>query len=267
MVSPNQPSVRRVFDDVLQKIRVDIARGAIRPGQRLPPERRLAAEYQVSRASIREVVRVLELAGLVTVKRGRDGGAMTTEDCRQIAQGAFTSLVPLDRYRFLELLEFREIVEPKAAALAAIRANEQHRQALRRSLAMMSRAASTPETQVESNLLFHETIAQAAGNLYLQSLLPQVLGRHIPPAVRRGAPAGWSVSRFFHAKIADAIARRDATDAEVWMEAHLAHLEHDLRMGLAFAGNGRGAGNGRARARQTRDQAGCPVPGRHREGS
>jgi GntR family transcriptional regulator, transcriptional repressor for pyruvate dehydrogenase complex len=73
MVSPNQPSVRRVFDDVLQKIRVDIARGAIRPGQRLPPERRLAAEYQVSRASIREVVRVLELAGLVTVKRGRDG--------------------------------------------------------------------------------------------------------------------------------------------------------------------------------------------------
>jgi GntR family transcriptional repressor for pyruvate dehydrogenase complex len=206
-------------------------------------------------------VRVLELAGLVTVKRGRHGGALTTEDCRQIAQGALTSLVPLDRYRFLELLEFRKIVEPKAAALAAIRANEQHRQALRRSLAMMSRAASTPETQVESNLLFHETIAQAAGNLYLQSLLPQVLGRHIPPAVRRGAPAGWSVSRFFHAKIADAI-----TDAEVWMEAHLAHLEHD-RMGLAFVGNGRGEGNGRARARQTRDQAGCPVPGRHREGS
>lgn len=256
MVSPNQPSVRRVFDDVLQKIRVDIARGAIRPGQRLPPERRLAAEYQVSRASIREVVRVLELAGLVTVKRGRDGGAMTTEDCRQIAQGAFhLARAP------------GSISLPGAAALAAIRANEQHRQALRRSLAMMSRAASTPETQVESNLLFHETIAQAAGNLYLQSLLPQVLGRHIPPAVRRGAPAGWSVSRFFHAKIADAIVRRDATDAEVWMEAHLAHLEHDLRMGLAFAGNGRGAGNGRARARQTRDQAGCPVPGRHREGS
>jgi DNA-binding FadR family transcriptional regulator len=66
---------------------------------------------------------------------------------------------------------------------------------------------------MESNRLFHETIAQAAGNLYLQSL------------------------RFFHAKIADAIARRDTTDAEVWMEAHLAHLEH-------------GAGNGRARARR-----------------
>jgi GntR family transcriptional repressor for pyruvate dehydrogenase complex len=255
MVSPNRPSVRRVFDDVLQKIRVDIARGAIRPGQRLPPERRLAAEHRVSRASIREVVRVLELAGLVTVKRGRDGGAMTTEDCRQIAQGAFTSLVPLDRYRFLQLLEFRKIVEPKAAALAAVRATEQHHQALRRSLVMMSRAASTPETHVESNRLFHETIAQAAGNLYLQSLLPQVLGGHIPPAVRRGAPAGWSVSRFFHVKIADAIVRRDATDAEVWMEAHLAHLEHDLRMGLAFAGNGRVAGNNRARAR------------RHREGS
>jgi DNA-binding FadR family transcriptional regulator len=101
---------------------------------------------------------------------------------------------------------------------------------------MMSQAASAPETQVESNRLFHETIAQAAGNLYLQSLLPQVLGRHIPPAVRR-ACAGWSVSRLFHAKIADAIARRDATDAEVWMEAHLAHLEH-------------GARNGRARARR-----------------
>jgi DNA-binding FadR family transcriptional regulator len=51
MVSPNLPSVWRVFDDVLQKIRVDIARGAIRPGPRLPPERRLMAEYQVSRAS------------------------------------------------------------------------------------------------------------------------------------------------------------------------------------------------------------------------
>lgn len=129
MVVPNHAkrTLRpRIFEDVIQKIRLDIAAGKIGPGQRLPSERSLAALFRVSRGSIREAIRALEIFGLVRAKRGREGGVFTTSNSRQIARASFTSLVPLEQYSFLESLELRKIFEPKTAALAALRAAEDH---------------------------------------------------------------------------------------------------------------------------------------------
>src|SRR5690242_1650036 len=98
----------RIFEGVVQDLRVAIARGRIAAGERLPTERALARQFQVSRASVREAIRILELFGLVTVRRGRTGGVVTTPHCAEIARDSFASLQPLGRHGFQHSLEFRD---------------------------------------------------------------------------------------------------------------------------------------------------------------
>ena len=79
-------SPKRVFEDVVQQIRLDIARGKLEPGDRLPPNGDLEKRFGVGRSSIREAIRALELFGLVWVKRGRDGGAFFTPDSQKASR-------------------------------------------------------------------------------------------------------------------------------------------------------------------------------------
>ncbi len=220
----------RVFEGVVQRIRLGMASGTIAPGQRLPTERTLAAQYHASRGSLREAIRILEFLGLVTVKRGRDGGVFVAPNCRELARESFTALGPLGQQSFEPSLEFRKIIEPRAAELAAERASEDHVTTLRKSLAMLDEHPESREAFVESNRLFHQTIAAATGNPYIESFLPQFFAmEEMSSAARSAGPVQRSLARFFHSRIADAIVERSPKQAGVWMEAHLVQLESDFR--------------------------------------
>lgn len=75
--SPARP--RRVFDEIVDQIQQRIADGTIVPGDRLPSERALAAQFEVSRNTVREAMRMLEISGLVTMRKGATGGAFIRE--------------------------------------------------------------------------------------------------------------------------------------------------------------------------------------------
>ena len=214
-----------------------IARGRIEPGERLPSERALAQQFRVSRGSVREAVRILELFGLVTVRRGRDGGVVTTPQCAQIARDSFASLQPLGRHGFRESIEFRKIVEPQVAELAAARATEDHVNTLRKSILMLQEHPDSPGVFVESNRLFHHTLAVASGNPYVQGVLPEFFAADaMSYAASTAGPVQRAFARFFHTHIADAVARRDAKEAALWMEAHLSQLESDFHRSGEVAG-------------------------------
>lgn len=218
-----------LFEDMTREIRFEIATGKIGAGHRFPAERDLAARFEVSRGMIREVLRALELIGLVTVKRGRDGGVFTTHNCQELAGSSFTSLLSLDQYTFPQSLEFRRIVEPRAAALAAIRATEEHLKTLKGTLRTMQEHQMSVDLYVESNRLFHRTIAEASSNPYIFNVVSQFFEE--PETVKvgkHGSQSQWSLTLYFHEKIFDAIALRNFKEAEVWMEAHLAQIENDF---------------------------------------
>ncbi|MGH7399453.1 MAG: FadR/GntR family transcriptional regulator, partial [Candidatus Rokuibacteriota bacterium] len=228
-IAPDPHAPHRIFERVLQEFRLAIARGKIGPGKRLPSERALADQFRVSRGSVREAVRILELFGLVTVRRGREGGVVTTPNCTEIARDSFTSLQPLGRHGFQHSLEFRKIVEPKVAELAARRATEDHLNTLRKSILMLEEHPESPHVFVESNRLFHQTLAVASGNPYIQAFLPEFFGAEaMSHAAGTAGPVQRSFARFFHSRIADAVSRRDMKEAAVWMEAHLSQLESDF---------------------------------------
>jgi DNA-binding FadR family transcriptional regulator len=218
-----------LFKDMIEQLRFDIATGKIATGRRFPPERELAERFAVSRTTIREVVRALEVVGLVDIKRGRDGGVFTTSNCRALASSPFTSLLALEPVSSAQALEFRQLVEPRAAGLAALRATDAEVKNLRRSLDMISDGETTVDRYIESNRLFHAAVARATNNPHLFNVLSEFFEAPETAAVARQAAASqWSLIRYFHRKIADAIEQRDARQAELWMDAHLAQVEQDL---------------------------------------
>src|SRR5271163_4313468 len=70
---------RRAFEEIIHQIKALIEEGALKPGDKLPSERALAAEFQVSRNTLREALRTLELGGQITLRRGASGGAFVAD--------------------------------------------------------------------------------------------------------------------------------------------------------------------------------------------
>src|SRR5258708_1485513 len=90
--SPFQPVVpQRTFEAIVRQLKDAITGGLLQPGDRLPPERELAERFQVSRASVREALRVLETLGIVGMRRGADNGTVL----RQEPGNVFTTVLDL----------------------------------------------------------------------------------------------------------------------------------------------------------------------------
>ena len=96
--------------------------GALKPGDRLPPERELALQLDVSRASVREAMRLLDVKGLVVIRPG--AGTFITEDAIEAIVQAFSSLLDDDTGAARDVFEMRLLLEPHVVSLAANRATE-----------------------------------------------------------------------------------------------------------------------------------------------
>ena len=113
---------RRLYEDIVQRFRSLIHEGELKPGERLPSERVLAEQLQVSRSSVREAIRSLELQGLVVSKRG-SGTFIDTENLESVvALIASTLSSGADTLR--DIFEMRHLLEPQIAGVAAQRASQ-----------------------------------------------------------------------------------------------------------------------------------------------
>ncbi len=142
-----------------------IGQGQLQPGDRLPPERELAELLQVSRASLREALRVLEMAGVITIRQG--GGTFV----RALADDGLLSplLLMLDVRGDLvgDLLEVRIMFEPETTARAALRATADNLAELERNVAAQGRLVEAGERSDDWLALdrqFHVAIARASQN-------------------------------------------------------------------------------------------------------
>src|SRR6476619_3241068 len=107
------------FEACVAQLATSIRLGVYPLGSTLPPERELAARLHVSRATLREAMAALRQAGLVETTRGRGGGTVVTLKARTPSARAAARVSPERRRDWLDALDFRRIVEPGAAHLAA----------------------------------------------------------------------------------------------------------------------------------------------------
>jgi GntR family transcriptional repressor for pyruvate dehydrogenase complex len=213
------PTDTRITAKILEKIKRLISTGAVVPGGKFPPERELAKEFGVNRASLRQALKVLEIMG-VLVQRVGDGTYLSAS-AESTLQEPLDFLVLLDDLSHHELLETRMIVEPELAARAAQRATAEDMIGLRKAIVAMEHCKTNQE-RLDADLAFHECIFRASGNRICH-LLFRVIHRNVLTSMSQ-LSARVSIDRplNFHKRIYEAIQNRNSDDARRQMLDHIA---------------------------------------------
>jgi GntR family transcriptional repressor for pyruvate dehydrogenase complex len=218
-----------VTDEAIEKIKDMIVRGELVPGSRLPPEKDLAERLGLSRSSMREAVKALEVIRVLDVRRG-DGTYVTSLE-PQLLLEAISFVVDLhDDDSLLEIFAVRRVLESHATGLAAQQASDDEVAALDAEISGVA-----PDTDIESlvehDVRFHSAIALLAGNQYLASLLDSLTSQTVRARVWRGLTQAGAVERTLaeHRAILDAIADHDAELATSIAQVHIAGIERWLR--------------------------------------
>jgi GntR family transcriptional repressor for pyruvate dehydrogenase complex len=151
------------FEACVEQLATAIRLGVYPLGSTLPPERELALRLEVSRATLREAIIALRTAGLVETRRGRGGGSVVTMKPQGPARTVDTTTAA-QRAEWLDALDFRRIVEPGAAALAASASlDDRGRAALEAAHQAVAKATSRARHR-QADSRFHLTIASLTGS-------------------------------------------------------------------------------------------------------
>jgi DNA-binding FadR family transcriptional regulator len=168
---------RRTFEQILLQIEEAIIEGRLKPGDRLPPERDLAQTFGVSRASVREALRVLEMFGVIMARRGTgpDAGSIVARSAQNGLESALRLHVGLLRIPTKDMVEVRAVLEQQAAQKAAERADQKATVRLREIVDGMRAATESPEFN-ELDTEFHVELARVSGNSLLPVLMEALRG-------------------------------------------------------------------------------------------
>jgi GntR family transcriptional repressor for pyruvate dehydrogenase complex len=218
-----------VTDEAIEKIKAMIVSGELGPGDRLPPEKELAERLGLSRNSMREAVKALEVIRVLDVRRG-DGTYVTSLEPHLLLEAISFVVDMHDDDSLLELFAVRRMLESQATGLAATHGNDEAIAALQAEIAGVDSGVSIDDL-VAHDIRFHREIVQMTGNGYLASLIDSLSSQTIRARVWRGLTEQGAVERTLseHRAIADAIAQHDPALATSLATAHIAGVERWLR--------------------------------------
>jgi GntR family transcriptional regulator, transcriptional repressor for pyruvate dehydrogenase complex len=228
---------------IADQLRSQIRKGVLKPGERLPGHRELAASFSVSVGSVREAISMLTSTGLVETRAGR--GTFVADGATGVQLEAsplhVTPTLPvLDRRAVEELIEAREVLELQIAELAARRATLEQIEELRRRADALDEAAANPNDYPDADVEFHLALAEAAGNRFLlramvdiRTLLKQDMELGAEAAIRRFGDLHISVAS--HKELVATIEAHDPEKARRILAA-IVSRNHEFVLGLyAFA--------------------------------
>ena len=215
-------TVARASSAIAEQIREAIRSGKIREGERLSPERELAEQFGVSRVTVRDALRSLEAMGLLEVRVGARGGAFVTIPTGSRVAQAMSDMMVMTALSPEDIVEMRLMVELGTVTLAGARAVDEDFDQLReldtRARQALAEGTYTPALSWE----FHSLLAVAAHNGAIEGLTQSFrssLSMH-PVRSREGAKAHAATVEE-HARIREALERRDADAARHEMAQHL----------------------------------------------
>jgi GntR family transcriptional regulator, transcriptional repressor for pyruvate dehydrogenase complex len=232
---------RNLAHTIVEALTRAIEEGRLRPGDKLPPEAAVMAEFGVSRTVVREALSMLQASHLVVTRHGI--GTFVAEQ-PEPGSGFRISGEQLETlHDVIALLELRIAIESETASLAAQRHRPENLRAIRAALDAMERAISAGEPAAEQDLRFHIEIARATQNAHFAGLM-QSLGVSAIPRARLAAQQlaeGTPQEPYLrlvlaeHEAIYSAIAERDAETARSMMRLHLSNGRDRRRRAAALA--------------------------------
>ena len=226
---PRRSRTPRVSESIARRIQRQISSGRLQAGQKLPAEREMAKRYKTSRVSVREAYRSLEELGVLTIRRGADGGAFIAEMGHGAVQRSLSLVLRLGRTSHEELTEARLLIEPPIAKLAARRARPEDIDHLREVLERQESTLARRGHFRGHSLLFHRAVAACARNLPLVTLMNSLadLTLEVVTAINTPRPVKEDICRF-HRAIFEAIEGHDEEAAHSLMLQHIGSVQEGI---------------------------------------
>ncbi|AMK12378.1 GntR family transcriptional regulator [Pseudodesulfovibrio indicus] len=210
--------------EVVSQIKEMIERGRLRPGDRLPAERKLAEQFGVSRTTVREGIKILSESGLLASRQG--AGTFVSERDGGSREGSLIEAVLAGNYGLHDVFEVRKMLEPEIAALAARNGSPDAKTRLEAILMEQEQAILTGGTGAGFDHQFHQALAEASGNPVLREMvtaLHEGFSRSRAEGVQSSQRQKASLAA--HRAIVEAVKHGHAMQAERAMREHLDEVE------------------------------------------
>jgi GntR family transcriptional repressor for pyruvate dehydrogenase complex len=166
---------QRFSDQIAELIQKKILEDNLEIGTNLPSEKDMAAEFGVSRSVVREALRILEMSGLVDIRKGPTGGIFVTNVYHEPIKRSLSNMITSGEITIEHLFEARMLIEPRIAREAAQHARRKDLTKLRDLLKDSEAHHDDPVRLKQNNLRFHLLLARASGNPVLSIMLESVI--------------------------------------------------------------------------------------------
>lgn len=226
----------RLSDAIVRQLETLILEGVLRPGERLPPERELAAQLEVSRPSVREALQRLEAASLVETRHG--GGSYVRNAFAGMLTDPLVDLFQRHPEAAVDFVEFRHTLDGIVAYYAALRSTDADREILTQRFRAIEAAHGKEDfaEEADHDADFHVAIAEASHNIVLLHVVRSML-----ELLRKDVIFNRTLLYMHkdarellmqqHREIYERIMDRDADGARAAAQAHMCHVEQALRAG------------------------------------
>jgi GntR family transcriptional regulator, transcriptional repressor for pyruvate dehydrogenase complex len=216
-------SVPKASDILIDELRERILSGELAEGTTLPAERDLVEQTQMSRTTVREALRILEVQGLLRIVPGRAGGAVVQRPSSDAVVSSVSALIRGQRIRLTTLLETRRAIEPICAQLAAEHRTDEDLAVLEQIDEALAKPDSSFAEFLQANVDWHVAVARATRNELIAAFMV-ALSRAVYASTAKeayGAPESRSLTIRAHRSITEAIRNQDAAAAVRRMSRHL----------------------------------------------
>lgn len=221
---------KRLYQEIGMRLRNELSSGQYKIGDRLPPERDIAEQFEVSRAVVREALIMLEIENLIEVRKGSGVYVMNLPE-QQIATSGQTRDDDVGPF---ELLQARQFLESDIAAFAATQVTKNDIAQMRQALEMEKDILDSSGEDDDGDRLFHMLIAQATGNSILAEIIEQLWLRRVNSPMWRKLHSRITDTSYRqewladHHKILAALQRKDPKMARQAMWQHLENVKVKL---------------------------------------
>lgn len=224
-------------DKIIRQIRGLITSGQLEPGDKLPPERKLAEKLGVGRTHVRDAIRKLEFYGIL--KTLPQSGTIVSGIGITALEGLITDVLKLENNDFASLVETRVLLETNAAGLAAQRRTPEDIINIQKASEAYAKKVKEGQMAIEEDLMFHLKIAEASKNSVLKSLMLVIIPDIISSFIKLGICKEDHFNQVLHEhdEIVRCIVNQEAELASKAMRLHLSDvLEYSNNL---KQGNGR----------------------------
>ena len=216
----------KISDKIITQIRDAILSGQLKPGDKLASEKELTGQFEVSKATMREALRVLEVLGLIEVRKGIAGGAFVAKVSMRTTIHSLINFIHFQPVSIREITMLRYLIEPTVAQIAASRITDKDVLNLRK---IIGESIESGRSELSKEIGFHRYLARMAGNTlltliidFIDNLLEDIKGRlDLGPEFYTGV-------RHMHQIILECLVQKDSVAAGIAISNDLLWVGEEL---------------------------------------